>query len=147
MRPNKPIDTFEGFKKGDFALAEASCDIEFYPNVPKIGEMPKYKGLKPLTKYKGGETQGLESMNKYMSDKQKVAAFRKPMTVPTSLKPDTTVMSPYLKFGSVSSRTFFWAIQDIYDAKKGNYTKPPESLQGQLFFREFFYSSRILGCW
>ena len=63
------------------------------------------------------------------------------MTNPTSLKPDTTALSPYLKFGAISSREFWWKVQNIYTATKGNHTKPPESLHGQLFFREFFYLS------
>jgi len=77
-------------------------------------------------------------MEKYMLDKHKVAQFRKPMTNPTALTPDTTALSPYLKFGSLGSRTFYWAIQDVYKSV-GPHTKPPESLHGQMFFREFFY--------
>lgn len=63
------------------------------------------------------------------------------MTNPTSLKPDTTALSGFLKFGSLSSRTFFWRVQEIYTASKGNHSQPPESLHGQLYFREHFYLS------
>jgi deoxyribodipyrimidine photolyase len=112
LRPNRPVDTFEGFKKGDFHLVEKlNCGkVEFYEQIPSIKDMPKYKDYKVQTYFKGGETNGLEIMEKYMQDKQRVASFRKPMTIPTSLKPDTTALSPYIKFGSLSSRTFFWAI-------------------------------------
>jgi cryptochrome len=61
------------------------------------------------------------------------------MTNPVSLEPDTTALSPYLKFGCLSSRTFFWRIQEILDKYKGKHTFPPESLHGQLLFREYFY--------
>jgi len=60
--------------------------------------------------FKGGESEALKRMEKYMQNKHKVAEFRKPMTNPTALTPDTTALSPYLKFGSLSARTFYWAI-------------------------------------
>jgi len=59
--------------------------------------------------------------------------------VPTSLEPDTTGLSAYLKFGCISSRTFFWDVQNIYTATRGQHSKPPESLHGQVLFREWFY--------
>jgi hypothetical protein len=37
-------------------------------------------------------------MTEYLKDKKKVALFQKPMTLATSIKPDTTNLSPYLKF-------------------------------------------------
>ena len=77
-------------------------------------------------------------MEKYLQNTSKVANFEKPKTNPTSLKPDTTALSPYLKFGCLSSRTLYWKIQDIYNKHK-NHSVPPMSLHGQLFFREFFY--------
>lgn len=73
-----------------------------------------------------------------MKNTTKVASFKKPMTNPCALRPDTTALSPYLKFGCLSSRTLFWKIQDIYSQTKGNHSRPPESLHGQLFFREWF---------
>ena len=60
------------------------------------------------------------------------------MTNPTSLRPDTTALSAYLKFGAMSSREFWWKVQNIYTSV-GHHSQPPESLHGQLYFREFFY--------
>ena len=37
-------------------------------------------------------------MENFIKDKSKVANFEKPKTIPTSVKPDTTSLSPYLKF-------------------------------------------------
>jgi len=105
-------------------------DLEFYPNVPKITEMPAYKGEKPSTPFKGGETQAIKILEKVCSNPQYVASFQKPMTNPCSIKPDTTGLSAYLKFGCMSSRMFYHKVQTIYDARKGNYTRPPESLHG-----------------
>ena len=59
------------------------------------------------------------------------------MTNPCSLKPDTTGLSAYLKFGALSVRQFWHEIKKIY--KKRGHTQPPESLEGQLYFREWFY--------
>ena len=36
-------------------------------------------------------------MYDYIKDKKKVAIFEKPKTNPTSIKPETTALSPYLK--------------------------------------------------
>lgn len=49
----------------------------------------------------------------------------------------TTLLSPYLKFGCVSPRSFFFSLHEIVKEKKS--TQPPESLLGQLYWREFFY--------
>lgn len=131
LKPEKPIDTFEGLPK-QFSLPELLKDektekveangesLLFFKSVPKIGDFEKYNGHVPETKFIGGETQALKMMEEYMKDKSKVAQFKKPMTIPCSLKPDTTALSPYIKFGSLSSRTFYWRIQDIYNTHKNH---------------------------
>ena len=37
-------------------------------------------------------------MDNYFKDRKKVALFEKPKTLPTSIKIDTTALSPYLKY-------------------------------------------------
>ena len=81
-----------------------------------------YKGHKASAYLKGGETAAFQVMEKFCKNTQKVAAFKKPMTNPTALKPDTTALSAYLKFGAMSSREFWWKVQDIYTATKGHHT-------------------------
>ncbi|CAI0470682.1 unnamed protein product [Linum tenue] len=73
--------------------------------------------------------------------KQKwVATFEKPKGDPSAfLRPATTTLSPYLKFGCVSSRYFYQCIQDVYTRNK-KHTSPPVSLLGQLLWRDFFYT-------
>ena len=66
-----------------------------------------------------------------------IAGFEKPKTSPNSLEPATTVLSPYMKFGCVSPREFWWDLEAVY-AKAGKRTLPPVSLTGQLLWREFF---------
>ncbi|NXL00343.1 CRY2 protein, partial [Mesembrinibis cayennensis] len=68
-----------------------------------------------------------------------VCGFKKPETEPTSLSPSTTVLSPYLKFGCLSVRTFWWRLDDVYQGRE--HSRPPVSLHGQLLWREFFYTA------
>jgi len=61
------------------------------------------------------------------------------MTSPNSLEPSTTVLSPYLKFGCISSRFLWKQLTDIEKEGNGKHSAPPVSLRGQLLWREFFY--------
>jgi len=98
------------------------------------------RDFKVTTSFKGGETQGLKMLKDYLLNKQKVLNFQKPLTDPTSLEPDTTALSPYLKFGSLSPRLFHQELTILIKANGGRSSQPPESLLGQLYWREFFYS-------
>nr|XP_055073415.1 cryptochrome circadian regulator 4 isoform X1 [Misgurnus anguillicaudatus] len=68
-----------------------------------------------------------------------VANFSKPRTVPNSLLPSTTGLSPYISLGCLSVRTFYHRLSSIY-AQSRNHSLPPVSLQGQVLWREFFYT-------
>ena len=78
-------------------------------------------------------------MEEYLSEKERVVSFSKPDTAPNSLKPSTTSLSPYLKFGCVSAALFYEKLDDLI-RKHRNATSPPVSLIGQLYWREYFYS-------
>ncbi|CBQ72710.1 related to Deoxyribodipyrimidine photolyase [Sporisorium reilianum SRZ2] len=90
---------------------------------------------------KGGEPLALEKLAKICKDAEYVATFAKPKTSPgdSAEDPSTTLMSPYLKFGCLSVRKFWW---DVEEAKKkykgGSKTGPPENLNGQLLFRDMY---------
>lgn len=56
-----------------------------------------FKGL-------GGESHALKRLNHHMGRVQWLRKFEKPNTSPTALDPDTTALSPYLKFGCLGSR-------------------------------------------
>ncbi|XP_043227438.1 cryptochrome-2-like isoform X1 [Amphibalanus amphitrite] len=88
--------------------------------------------------YPGGETEGLARLERSLARPDWVCRFEKPKTAPNSLQPSTTVLSPYVKFGCVSARLFYHRLADVY-SRRGNYTRPPVSLHGQLLWREFFY--------
>lgn len=72
-----------------------------------------------------------------MLRKQWLCNFEKPNTSPNSLEPSTTVLSPYLKFGCLSSRLFYQRLKQTIGTAK--HSKPPVSLIGQLMWREFYY--------
>ena len=56
------------------------------------------------------------------------------------LVPSTTGLSPYLKFGCLSSRLFAARLRALEAASGGGHGKPPTSLWGQVLWREFYYS-------
>jgi cryptochrome len=116
------------------------------PPLPKIDlakySVPTMQELKleeTINVHVGGETEALNRLAKWMEQKDRVAKFEKPETNPAMIWPDadTTVLSPYLKFGSLSCRTMYHQILQIYSKQK--HTDPPTSLLGQLLWREFYY--------
>lgn len=84
--------------------------------------------------FPGGETVALDRLKTSLSNKVYVENFAKPDTSPNSIKPSTTVLSPYLKFGCLSARIFYEKLNEFKPK-----TKPPVSLLGQLYWREFYY--------
>uniref|UniRef100_A0ACD5Z747 Uncharacterized protein n=1 Tax=Avena sativa TaxID=4498 RepID=A0ACD5Z747_AVESA len=129
--------------------------MEEYSVIPPIGDTREYE-LFPVPKleelgygdisqedvppFRGGETEALKRMRESLQDKEWVDKFEKRKGDPSAfLKPATTVLSPYLKFGCLSSRYFYHCIQDVYRSSK-MHTKPPVSLTGQLLWRDFFYT-------
>ncbi|NXE30268.1 CRY2 protein, partial [Ardeotis kori] len=89
--------------------------------------------------WRGGETEGLQRLERHLTDQGWVASFTKPRTIPNSLLPSTTGLSPYFSTGCLSVRTFFYRLSNIY-AQAKHHSLPPVSLQGQLLWREFFYT-------
>ena len=89
----------------------------------------------------GGETEALKRLDHFMKQEAWVCEFEKPKGNPADFEtPATTVLSPYMKFGCLSSRLFWQRVKAV-QKKKGNTTKPPTSLDGQLLWREFFYAA------
>lgn len=72
-----------------------------------------------------------------MERKAWVASFGRPKMSPQSLLASQTGLSPYLRFGCLSTRLFYHQLTDLYKKIKGAY--PPLSLHGQLLWRELFY--------
>ena len=93
--------------------------------------------------FPGGETEALDRLKKKVSDRpQYVNKFRKPKTISTNSEddprePSTTGLSPYLSTGCLSVRMLWKECEKSYLSDE--HTEPPESLHGQMMFREMFY--------
>jgi len=100
----------------------------------------------------GGETEALRRLKKKITERPDfVNNFRKPSTYSTNniekpMEPTTTGLSPYISNGCLSVRLVWNECAKLRDVNQ--YTKPPESLHGQLMFREMFYLlSRFVENW
>lgn len=94
--------------------------------------------------HKGGETEALKRLDTFLADVVRAAKFEKPETSPAQMFPtaSTTVLSPYLKFGSLSARVFYHRLVQLYSSPQGKgHSQPPVSLMGQLLWREFYYTA------
>ncbi|XP_072282574.1 cryptochrome-1-like [Pyxicephalus adspersus] len=94
---------------------------------------------KKSTHWIGGESHGLQRLESHLEKQGWVSEFRKPQTVPNSLLPSTTGLSPFFSLGCLSVKVFYQRLSNIY-AQSKNHSLPPVSLQGQLLWREFFYT-------
>ncbi|OMO54266.1 Cytochrome c oxidase, subunit Vb [Corchorus capsularis] len=157
----KPPLSYQSFLKlagePSWASSPLSIDLSSIPPVGDVGsfeisQVPTLKELgymerdqDELTPFRGGESEALRRLKESLSDKEWVANFEKPKGDPSAFtKPATTILSPYLKFGCLSSRYFYQCLRDVYKNVK-KHTSPPVSLVGQirplqLLWREFFYT-------
>ncbi|PLW06024.1 hypothetical protein PCASD_24164 [Puccinia coronata f. sp. avenae] len=106
--------------------------------IPTMEEL----GIRPATSHhRGGESVALQKLEDYLKDKQKVLKFEKPKTSPAEFDPaSTTTLSAHLKFGTLSPRLFYERLKKIeHENPKQKATTPPESLIGQLLWRDFFH--------
>lgn len=109
-------------------------------DIPSMDEMPvNTDDLGPVL-HPGGEDEAMRRMYKALEDEQWIANFKKPETEPNSLEPSTTVLSPYIAFGCLSSRVFYHELQEVLKRHR-KHSEPPVSLVGQLMWREFFYTA------
>lgn len=132
--PAQPLPRPASVPRCDEKLLKA-LDGKFL--VPSLEEMG-YTKPEVHCGFPGGETEGLRRMKAATKDSAFVCNFEKPKTRSSSFNPpSTTVLSPYIKFGCVSVRTFYHEIKEVQRGKK--HTEPPVSLIGQLHFREISY--------
>ncbi|CAD7943363.1 unnamed protein product [Amoebophrya sp. A25] len=123
-------------------------------DVPPVQKLfPKHEFSKIREKeFPGGEREALKRLAACCKDVDYISKFEKPKTSSTNggragsspgvdkwHQPATTGLSAYMKFGALSVRQFWHAVNDCYAKRKGQHAKPPMSLHGQLYFREMFY--------
>lgn len=119
------------------AVTPISEDHDDKYGVPTLEELGfDTEGLLPPV-WQGGESEALGRLERHLERKAWVASFGRPKMTPQSLLPSQTGLSPYLRFGCLSTRLFYYQLTDLY--KKIKKTFPPLSLHGQLLWREFFY--------
>jgi cryptochrome len=114
-------------------------------SVPTLGELRlKVPAPDKQSPHKGGEKEALRRLDAFLADASRAAKFEKPETSPAMMYPSasTTVLSPYLKFGSLSARLFYHRLVALYASPQGKgHSQPPVSLMGQLLWREFYYAA------
>ncbi|EOO03048.1 putative dna photolyase protein [Phaeoacremonium minimum UCRPA7] len=102
---------------------------------------------KATTPHRGGETIALQKLDEIMSDLEYISTFRKPKTSPAAFEPQsTTLLSPYHHFGALSVRLVYWqtveAIEKYKKKGKKDASTPPESMTGQLLFRDMYFAAQ-----
>ncbi|XP_046403167.1 cryptochrome-2 [Ischnura elegans] len=141
--PPNPVTMPDKFPKECFVgneKADVHGEIPGWPefNVPSLKDLGvKEEELGPNLHH-GGETEALKRLSKNIAKKEWICKFEKPNTSPNSLQPSTTVLSPYLKFGCLSSRLFYYKLKEVTKGQP-RVSQPPVSLIGQLLWREFYY--------
>ncbi|KAL6116676.1 cry1 [Pungitius sinensis] len=88
----------------------------------------------------GGETEALARLERHLERKASVANFERPRMNANSLLASPTGLSPYLRFGCLSCRLFYFKLTNFYRKVKKN-SPLPLLLYGQLVWREFFYTA------
>ncbi|XP_052797387.1 cryptochrome-1-like isoform X1 [Mya arenaria] len=132
--PPKPVEIKEKLLKACSPVLEEEHDKQY--GVPSLADLGKDPADCGPCLFPGGESHALARMDTMLKKTNWVCSFEKPKTEPNSLEPSTTVLSPYLKFGCLSPRIFYYGLVDAYKGKK--HSMPPVSLHGQLLWREFF---------
>ncbi len=129
--------------------------------IPSLAELGAPLQADQRVVFPGGETEALARLaTAVVARSAWVANFQKPDTAPNALEPATTVLSPYLKFGCLSVRRFYHAVDAIY-REHPRHSQPPVSLHAcvkysiafasvatnylsgeyrQLLWREFYYA-------
>lgn len=64
--------------------------------------------------WQGGETEALARLERHLQRKAWVASFAKPKMSPQSLLASPCGLSPYLRFGCLSTRNFYHRLTRLY---------------------------------
>uniref|UniRef100_A0A673BHY2 Cryptochrome-1 n=1 Tax=Sphaeramia orbicularis TaxID=375764 RepID=A0A673BHY2_9TELE len=129
--------TCEVIKRCATPISDDHDDKYGVPSLEELGF--ETEGLTTAV-WPGGETEALMRLERHLERKAWVANFERPRMNANSLLASPTGLSPYLRFGCLSCRLFYFKLTDLYRKVKKNRT-PPLSLYGQLLWREFFYTT------
>ncbi|KAM3851165.1 cryptochrome-2 [Vipera latastei] len=137
--PKKPVSTItsQQMEMCQTKIQENHDETYGVPSLEELG-FPT-EGLAPAV-WQGGETEALTRLDKHLERKAWVANYERPRMNASSLLASPTGLSPYLRFGCLSCRLFYYRLWELYKKVKRDGT-PPLSLYGQLLWREFFYTA------
>ncbi|KAM4721522.1 cryptochrome-2 isoform 2-T2 [Rhinophrynus dorsalis] len=137
--PRRPAPTVTR-QQMDACRAEIKSNHDDSYGVPSLEELGfPSDNLGPAV-WPGGETEALARLDRHLERKAWVASYERPRMNANSLLASPTGVSPYLRFGCLSCRLFYYRLQELYQKLKRN-SPPPLSLYGQLLWREFFYTA------
>ncbi|XP_078403022.1 cryptochrome-1-like [Cetorhinus maximus] len=137
--PEPPVETISEGRLGKCTILVLDEHNEKY-GVPSLEELGfDTEGLRSAV-WPGGETEALTRLERHLERKAWVANFERPRMNAFSLLASPTGLSPYLRFGCLSCRLFYFKLTDLYKKIKKT-DSPPLSLYGQLLWREFFYAA------
>ncbi|CAH0722552.1 unnamed protein product, partial [Brenthis ino] len=137
MPPPPPAEAAICAQSLNGAVTPVADDHDDRFGVPTLEELGfETEGLKPPI-WIGGENEALLRLDRHLERKAWVASFGRPKMTPQSLLASQTGLSPYLRFGCLSTRLFYYQLTDLY--KRVKRVRPPLSLHGQILWREFFY--------
>ncbi|CAO2579813.1 Cry2, partial [Lemmus lemmus] len=120
------ISRMELPKKMENCRAEIRENHDDTYGVPSLEELGfPTEGLGPAV-WQGGETEALARLDKHLERKAWVANYERPRMNANSLLASPTGLSPYLRFGCLSCRLFYYRLWDLYK---------------KLLWREFFYTA------
>lgn len=148
--PRPPKDFFISFFKelpfcSNIGLSSNVIKVSMIPAVTIYLEVPSLKQLDPeyiisdrQTFFYGGESKALNILDILLENRRQNLKYREPQPNPTSLVPEPSCLSPYLRFGCLSPRLYYHRLLDIYGGK-ALAVKTKDSLLWKLYWREFFY--------
>ncbi|CAG5018070.1 unnamed protein product [Parnassius apollo] len=137
MPPPPPAEAMISMQALNGATTPLTDDHDDRFGVPTLEELGfKTEGLKPPV-WIGGESEALARLERHLERIAWLASFGRPKMTPQSLLASPTGLSPYLRFGCLSSRLFYYQLTELY--KRVKHVCPPLSLHGQILWREFFY--------
>nr|WJJ67115.1 CRYPTOCHROME [Phauda flammans] len=137
MPPPPPAEAAITAKSLNGATTPLTDDHDERFGVPTLEELGfDTEDIKPPI-WIGGESEALARLERHLERKAWVASFGRPKMTPQSLLASETGLSPYLRFGCLSTRLFYYQLSDLY--KRIKLVRPPLSLHGQILWREFFY--------
>jgi cryptochrome len=94
-------------------ITPISDDHDDLWSVPTLSELGFDTDHVPPPKWPGGETEALNRLDRHLERKAWVASFGKPKMTPQSLYASPAGLSPYLRFGCLSTRLFYHLLGDL----------------------------------